>query len=1108
VRKLARGLRAFARAFARHPRATIIVVTALLIVAVTGVVSAGGAATSNGPSASRFDVRTSSPRPTLDLARRFASRHRRVTVRHSYNNDISRPLRLIRAVPRGPRPEREASPNPTTGRVHVDAPDTVRQKTVAGPQMPSPILNFDGIPFPGVGCNCAPPDTNGEVGLTQYVQIVNQGLQVFNKTTGASVMGPVDIASLWSGFGDPCENDAWGDPVVLYDQLANRWVVSQFAGFDTYGTITDECIAVSRTSDATGEWYRYGFHLGTDFFDYPKLGVWPDGYYMSMNVFNAAGTAYLGPQPFAFERAAMLRGDPASVITTGITGGPSEDPYLPADLDGSAGPPANTPNPFVEFPGNGQYKVYRFHVDWATPANSTFTLAGSPSAAPFTKLCATTPSCVPQLGTSDRLDALADRLMFRAAYRYLGGGTESSLVSNFTVNSSGVAGIRWFELNHLTSGAPAVAQESTYQPDTTWRWMGSIAADHSSDMALGYSASSAAAHPSVRYAGRLASDPANTLGQAESTLLTGGGSQTGTSNRWGDYSDMTVDPVDDCTFWYTQEYYQLTNQFNWRTRIGAFKFPTCTSPTGPNLTIAKTADTPATPGEQIGFIVELVNSGPGNATGIALTDALPSGADVSWTVDAGDSDPGWSVSGSPPNQTVVAPATLNGGSATHVHVVSNTTTNSCGSYDNTASFTAAGGLSGSDSASTTVSCVTITKTADAASAGAGTQIGFTVNLTNISSIVDATGLSVTDPLPSGAGVDWTIQSSDAGWSISGSPPNESLVGPNQLNHGASSQVHVVSNTTAQSCGDYFNTASFTSDAGAGEASADTFVGCPDVEIFKAADDNIVAAGGTIGFYVEMVNFGDAAATGLTFADSLPSGSGVNWLIDGTTGTPGWSISGGPPNQHLGYSGTSLGPGADVWVHIYSGTSAASCATYNNTASFGSGNGGTGSSSDSVTVFGCPPPPPPHAVTVTKGGSGTGTVTSTPAGINCGPVCTAQFSNGTSVTLTAAASPGSRFTGWFGECSGTGTCVLTMSIDHTVSATFAKRPRCRVPKVVGLKLTKAKTKIRSAHCSVGKIAKKFSSRKKKGVVLSQKPKPGKTLLGGSKVSLTVGKGPAR
>src|SRR5205807_2561358 len=290
------------------------------------------------------------------------------------------------------------------------AADTTVQGSLAAPAVPGTSLNFEGISFPGVVCSCAPPDTNGEVGATQYVQIVNEGYQVFDKSTGASQLGPAGIATLWQGFGGVCETAGSGDPVALYDQLADRWVISQFAGASVP---TDECIAVSTTGDATGSYNRYAFHLGSNFFDYPHLGVWPDAYYMSMNVFNSAGTAFLGPQPFAFDRAKMLAGLPATFISTGLTGGSSEDVYLPADLDGLTVPPVGAPATFVEFPGGGAYRTFHFHVDFVTPSNSTFTLFGSPAAAGFTQLCPTTRSCVPQAGTTSSLDAIADRLMFR-----------------------------------------------------------------------------------------------------------------------------------------------------------------------------------------------------------------------------------------------------------------------------------------------------------------------------------------------------------------------------------------------------------------------------------------------------------------------------------------------------------------------------------------------------------------------------------------------------------------------------------------------------------------------------------------------------------------------
>ena len=230
----------------------------------------------------------------------------------------------------------------------------------------------------------APPVADGAVGLTQYVQVVTAAYQVFDKKTGASVLGPNALATIWAGFGGACQNNAGVAPFVLYDRVANRWFISEFAGTSIP---TDVCIAVSTTSDATGTWNRYAFHLGANFFYDPRPSVWPDGYYMSMNVSNASGTAFLGPQAFAFDRAKMLDGLPATFITPGIIGGPNENPFLPADLDGSILPPSGAPNSFVEFPGAGVYKIWHFHVDFTTPANSTFTLFASPPAAPFTLLC-------------------------------------------------------------------------------------------------------------------------------------------------------------------------------------------------------------------------------------------------------------------------------------------------------------------------------------------------------------------------------------------------------------------------------------------------------------------------------------------------------------------------------------------------------------------------------------------------------------------------------------------------------------------------------------------------------------------------------------------------
>src|SRR5439155_27089480 len=346
-------------------------------------------------------------------------------------------------------------------------------------------------------------------------------------------------------------------PTVVFDKAARRWVITEFASRNGNIPITDYCMAVSTTDDATGTYNRYGFHLSNNFIDYPKLGVWPDAYYLSVNLFNSSGTAFLGPEPFAFDRKAMLAGSPATFISFPALGS-NVDPFLPADLDSKKKPPQNAPNPYVGFPGtSGTYTVYHFSVGVPFGTNPTFTTFATPAAAGFTQICPFTRACVPQLnGTgSNALDAIGDRLMYRLPYRNFRDGHEG-VVGNFTVLSGGVAAIRWFELRGVTTGPVTVFQESTYAPgDGIWRWMGSIAQDKRGDMILGFSASSSAIHPQIRYAGRLVTDPLNTLAQGEAHIFDGAGSQTDTVNRWGDYSSMAIDPSDDSTFWYAQEYY-------------------------------------------------------------------------------------------------------------------------------------------------------------------------------------------------------------------------------------------------------------------------------------------------------------------------------------------------------------------------------------------------------------------------------------------------------------------------------------------------------------------------------------------------------------------------
>jgi hypothetical protein len=517
-----------------------------------------------------------------------------IVVGQSSKNDVSPPLRDIKPLPAVSKGEQEANDRnewiPLIG--HKDVPDPVVQNSfgasadpnVPVPNIPAPSKNWAGINQAG-GCGgCAPPDTNGDVGPNHYVQIVNSSFQIWNKS-GTSLYGPAAINTIWSGFGGPCQTRNDGDPVVLYDPLADRWLVSQFTAASPY----NECIAISSTSDPTGAWNRYAFQLSTsDFPDYPHLGVWPDGYYMSVNWFTG-GQTYAGPRPYVFNRAKMLTGAAATFQTTSAPLGSSASPIHPADFDGTTLPPSGAADTFVQF--GTTLKVYRFHVDWTTPANTTWTTAANLTTAGFTELCSTTQNCVPQPSTSQKLDGLGDRLMHRVAYRNF--GDHESLVLSHSVSAGGVAGVRWYEIRNPSSTA-SLYQQGTYQPDTTWRWMGSVAMNKAGDMALGYSASSTSVYPSIRYTGRLATDALGTMPQGEGTILAGSGYQSGV-NRWGDYSSMTVDPTDDCTFWYTQEY-NNSGGWGWSTRIGAFQVSACSGSPNPTPTNTPTKTPTPVPG--------------------------------------------------------------------------------------------------------------------------------------------------------------------------------------------------------------------------------------------------------------------------------------------------------------------------------------------------------------------------------------------------------------------------------------------------------------------------------------------------------------------------------
>ena len=496
-----------------------------------------------------------------------------VEVGYAYHHDVSPPLHSI------PTSLRAGGffghpvgtiPSPSS----PDQQDPVLQTTVSSQVATTSDLNFAGVGDGDYGFspNAAPPDTNLAVGASQVVQWVNESFAVFDKSTRAIAAGfPKAGNTVWAGFGGGCETNNDGDPIVQYDKAANRWILTQFS-VSTLPYL--QCVAVSTTSDATGTYNRYAFSYGnTQFPDYPKLGVWPDAYYISFNIFNNART-FAGSKVCAYDRAAMLAGAAATQQCFQLSN--SFGGLLPSDLDGATAPPAGSPNYFMNF-GSNSLNLWKFHVDFATPTSSTLTGPINIPVAAFSPACGGG-ACIPQPGTRQKLDSLADRLMYRLAYRNF--VDHESMVVNHSVKVSGnrhsqVVGIRWYEIRNPTNAAPAVFQQGTYSPpDATSRWMGSIAMDKVGNIAMGYSASSASVFPSIRYTGRVPTDALGTM-QAENTILAGSGSQLSNLSRWGDYSALAVDPVDDCTFFYTTEYLKASGTFNWSTRIASFKFPGC-----------------------------------------------------------------------------------------------------------------------------------------------------------------------------------------------------------------------------------------------------------------------------------------------------------------------------------------------------------------------------------------------------------------------------------------------------------------------------------------------------------------------------------------------------
>ena len=520
------------------------------------------------------------------------------TVGQAVAFDTTPPLRDMHAIAPGGQAAVDADRHEAIPADEGHERDAALQTAAVTNAISAPLFTFEGPSNEDnrriFGFRVNPPDPNGDVGRNHYVAMVNLAFAVYTKQ-GQLLLGPLDTGTLWQGFAIPDCTDPSGDPIVVFDEKANRWILTQFTTrFDTNQFFN--CVAVSQTPDPTGPYFRFAFSTGSNFPDYPKYGVWPDeddggSLTIVSRDFAPDDTETIGI--YAIEREELLEGDPETkVIEFRVTGPPNlvGDGLLPADHDGNRPPPEQSPQVILGSQDDGgrdgatfdALNVFHLRADFDDPEDSTFRLVKQVPIAPYDTIFPCAPGsrdCLPQPGVVDPrrfLDILSyrQRPIWRLQYRNF--GKHESLVTNQSVEArTGIAGTRWWELRKPKN--PVLFQEGTWAPDDgVHRWMGSVATDEDGNLALGYSVVSATdVFPGIRYAGRLASDPLGELSQGEAVLQAGSGSQLTLNSRWGDYTSMTVDPKDGCTFYYINEYYAITELAAWQTRIGAFRFPGC-----------------------------------------------------------------------------------------------------------------------------------------------------------------------------------------------------------------------------------------------------------------------------------------------------------------------------------------------------------------------------------------------------------------------------------------------------------------------------------------------------------------------------------------------------
>src|SRR5215212_6119976 len=477
------------------------------------------------------------------------------------------------------------------------------------PAITSTLANFEGLSnednFHFFGGRVNPPDPVGDVGPNNYVEMVNLVFGVYDKQ-GHLLLGPVDTGTLWANFPVPDCTEPSGDPVVLYDQFVDRWLLTQFttSGLDDPTKPFWNCVAISTTGDPTGSYYRYAFETAhfQYFPDYPKYGVWTDSYVLTTREFGP--TVEYGIGVYALEKNKMVNGDPTARSVSFFLDGNDPtilplvgDGLLPADVDGKQKPLTDTAIPIVgtqddnatDYGGKfDALNIWDLLVKWRSAPTASLTLKAQLATAPFDSIFPCGPDsrdCLPQPGIKNKaqyLDILSyrQRPTWRLAYRSF--RDYETLVTNQSVEARpGVAGVRWYEIRRVNGTYYSLYQQGTYAPnDGVHRWMGSVAQDKQGNMAVGYSVVNGVdVYPGIRYSGRLVGDPLGQLNLGEATVINGSGVQTTTNSRWGDYTSMNVDPVDDCTFWYLDEYYAVSgtsaNGRPWQTRIASFKLPGC-----------------------------------------------------------------------------------------------------------------------------------------------------------------------------------------------------------------------------------------------------------------------------------------------------------------------------------------------------------------------------------------------------------------------------------------------------------------------------------------------------------------------------------------------------